>query len=82
MSFRCPCWELQLSSLFGDFHICNFVLVAFIRGPASTGEEELIPMWKDCSIDLKDCLGSIVVPIGNLPVGLCRHRALLFKVDA
>ncbi|KAL3532046.1 hypothetical protein ACH5RR_005567 [Cinchona calisaya] len=57
--------------------VCNHM-----GGRASTGEEELIPMWKDCSIDLKDCLGSIVLPVGNLSVGLCRHRALLFKVLA
>lgn len=37
-------------------------------------------MSKGCSDDLKDCLGSIVLPIGSLSVGLCRHRALLFKV--
>lgn len=37
-------------------------------------------MWRESSDDLKDCLGSVVVPIGSLSVGLCRHRALLFKV--
>ncbi|CAI9097824.1 OLC1v1034323C2 [Oldenlandia corymbosa var. corymbosa] len=57
--------------------VCNH-----LGGQASTGEEGLIPIWKDCSIDLKDCLGSIVLPIGSLSVGLCRHRALLFKVLA
>ncbi|CAN4109538.1 unnamed protein product [Withania somnifera] len=32
--------------------------------------------------DVKNCLGTIVLPIGSLSVGLCRHRALLFKVLA
>lgn len=51
-------------------------------GAASTGEDDLVSHWKECSDDLKDCLGSIVVPIGSLSVGLCRHRALIFKVLA
>ncbi|CAI9780200.1 unnamed protein product [Fraxinus pennsylvanica] len=49
---------------------------------ASNGEDDLVTIWKDHSNDLKDCLGSIVLPIGSLSVGLCRHRALLFKVLA
>ncbi|CAK9168074.1 unnamed protein product [Ilex paraguariensis] len=57
--------------------ICNRM-----GGAASTGEDELVPIWKVCSDDLKDCLGSIVLPIGSLSVGLCSHRALLFKVLA
>ncbi|KAL3536156.1 hypothetical protein ACH5RR_004617 [Cinchona calisaya] len=57
--------------------VCNHM-----GGPAFTSEEDLVPRWKDCSVDLKDCLGSIVLPIGSLSVGLCRHRALLFKVLA
>ncbi|XP_065855214.1 serine/threonine-protein kinase CTR1 [Euphorbia lathyris] len=51
-------------------------------GSATMAEDDFIPMWKECSDDLKDCLGSIVVPVGSLSVGLCRHRALLFKVLA
>ncbi|XP_027066037.1 serine/threonine-protein kinase CTR1 [Coffea arabica] len=57
--------------------VCNHM-----GGLASTDEEDLAPRWKDCSVDLKDCLGSVVLPIGSLFVGLCRHRALLFKVLA
>uniref|UniRef100_A0A2P2KJL1 non-specific serine/threonine protein kinase n=1 Tax=Rhizophora mucronata TaxID=61149 RepID=A0A2P2KJL1_RHIMU len=53
-----------------------------LGGSASTGEDDLISVWEECSNDLKDCLGSVVVPIGNLSIGLCRHRALLFKVLA
>lgn len=51
-------------------------------GATSTGEVDFVPMWRECVDDLKDCLGSIVLPIGNLSVGLCRHRVLLFKVLA
>ncbi|KAI3447501.1 hypothetical protein Pfo_004166 [Paulownia fortunei] len=49
---------------------------------ASNGEDDLITIWKECSDDLKNRLGSIVLPIGSLSVGLCRHRSLLFKVLA
>ncbi|XP_022743313.1 serine/threonine-protein kinase CTR1-like isoform X2 [Durio zibethinus] len=51
-------------------------------GSSTTGEDDLVSYWRECSDDLKDCLGSVVVPIGSLSVGLCRHRALLFKVLA
>lgn len=53
---------------------------AFTRGAASSGEDDLLPIWKECSDDLKDCIGSVVLPVGSLSVGLCRHRAVLFKV--
>ncbi|GAV85435.1 Pkinase_Tyr domain-containing protein/EDR1 domain-containing protein [Cephalotus follicularis] len=51
-------------------------------GSATLGEDDIVSVWKECSDDLKDCLGSVVVPMGSLSVGLCRHRALLFKVLA
>ncbi|KAK4377741.1 hypothetical protein RND71_004037 [Anisodus tanguticus] len=51
-------------------------------GAAPAGEDDLVSMSKECSDNLKNCLGTIVLPIGNLSVGLCRHRALLFKVLA
>ncbi|GMI84764.1 SUGAR-INSENSITIVE 1, CONSTITUTIVE TRIPLE RESPONSE 1 [Hibiscus trionum] len=51
-------------------------------GSFATEEDNLVSYWRDCSDDLKDCLGSVVVPIGSLSAGLCRHRALLFKVLA
>ncbi|KAH9601922.1 hypothetical protein KSS87_014751 [Heliosperma pusillum] len=53
-----------------------------LKGAASTREEDLVPIWEEFSAGLRDCLGSVVLPIGNLSVGLCRHRALLFKVLA
>ncbi|KAM6592955.1 hypothetical protein CsatA_000658 [Cannabis sativa] len=51
-------------------------------GSASVGEDDLVSAWREGSDDLKECLGSVVVPIGTLSIGLCRHRALLFKVLA
>ncbi|XP_050380367.1 serine/threonine-protein kinase CTR1 [Argentina anserina] len=51
-------------------------------GSANVGEAEFFSIWRESSDDLKDCLGSVVVPIGSLSIGLCRHRALLFKVLA
>ncbi|KAF7818741.1 serine/threonine-protein kinase CTR1 [Senna tora] len=51
-------------------------------GSAYVGEDGFVAIWKECSNDLKDCLGSVVVPLGSLSVGLCRHRAILFKVLA
>ncbi|XP_022767168.1 serine/threonine-protein kinase CTR1-like isoform X2 [Durio zibethinus] len=51
-------------------------------GSSTTREDDFVSFWRECSDDLKDCLGSVVVPIGSLSVGLCRHRALLFKVLA
>ncbi|KAF3625930.1 Serine/threonine-protein kinase CTR1 [Capsicum annuum] len=57
--------------------VCNHM------GGAASGEEgDFVPIWKECCNDLKDCLGSIVFPIGSLSVGLCEHRTLLFKVLA
>ncbi|KAI5664839.1 hypothetical protein M9H77_24162 [Catharanthus roseus] len=57
--------------------VCNHM-----GGIISTDEEDMVPSWRECSDELKECLGSAVLPIGNLSVGLCRHRALLFKVLA
>ncbi|XP_057534330.1 serine/threonine-protein kinase CTR1-like [Amaranthus tricolor] len=55
---------------------------SLLGGAALTTEEELLPIWEKFSNGLKDCLGSVVLPIGSLSIGLCRHRALLFKVLA
>ncbi|GMH29987.1 hypothetical protein Nepgr_031830 [Nepenthes gracilis] len=51
------------------------------RGSAAPiGKGEFVLVWEECSDDLKDCLGSIVLPIGSLSIGLYRHCAWLFKV--
>ncbi|KAJ8765898.1 hypothetical protein K2173_020414 [Erythroxylum novogranatense] len=38
--------------------------------------------WMESAEVLKEHLGSVILPIGILSVGLCVHRALLFKVLA
>ncbi|EOY19109.1 Map3k delta-1 protein kinase, putative isoform 3 [Theobroma cacao] len=57
-------------------------LVCNQMGDAASSEEGVYRQWKECTKVLKDCLGSIVFPIGSLSFGLCVHRALLFKVLA
>ncbi|XP_052142482.1 serine/threonine-protein kinase CTR1-like isoform X1 [Oryza glaberrima] len=49
---------------------------------ASTEEHELCPWWRDSAGFLKISSGSVVLPIGKLSIGLCRHRSLLFKTLA
>ena len=36
--------------------------------------------WRRLSFNLRESLGSLVLPLGSVTVGLPRHRALLFKV--
>ncbi|XP_024520866.1 serine/threonine-protein kinase CTR1 isoform X1 [Selaginella moellendorffii] len=48
-------------------------------GKASNGEGELISHWITRSRKLKDALHSAVIPIGTVRIGLCWHRALLYK---
>ncbi|KAK4743265.1 hypothetical protein SAY87_001266 [Trapa incisa] len=62
----------QLSKL-----VCNLM-----GGSASAGEDNLVSVWRECRDDIKECIGSVVMLIGSLSVGLCIHRALLFKVLA
>ncbi|KAK9127647.1 hypothetical protein Syun_016444 [Stephania yunnanensis] len=57
-------------------------LVSNQLGGTAATEDSLDPQWKECVQVLKDCLGSVVLPMGNLAIGLCQHRALLFKVLA
>lgn len=45
--------------------------------PAEQGD--LHQSWQLVSKRLKDCQKCIVLPIGSLSTGLCRHRAILFK---
>ncbi|KAJ9542605.1 hypothetical protein OSB04_029111 [Centaurea solstitialis] len=50
-------------------------------GPAGDPDKMLIA-WRDLSSRLKKTIGSMVLPLGSLNVGMARHRALLFKVLA
>ena len=49
------------------------------RGTASN-EDSLFQKWKECNEAIKSSTGSVVLHLGKLPVGLCKHRSLLFKV--
>uniref|UniRef100_A0A0C9RXN7 non-specific serine/threonine protein kinase n=1 Tax=Wollemia nobilis TaxID=56998 RepID=A0A0C9RXN7_9CONI len=58
-------------------------LVCMLMGGTSLTEDgDLMMRWKANSKMLRDCLNSIVLPMGSLSVGLCKHRALLFKALA
>ncbi|XP_062091876.1 serine/threonine-protein kinase CTR1-like [Humulus lupulus] len=79
-------WVLRLSSSSSwttvdlIFQLAN--LVCSRMGGVVASEEELAYRWKECSENLSDRLGSVVVPIGYLFTGLCVHRAVLFKILA
>ncbi|KAB2023666.1 hypothetical protein ES319_D06G034100v1 [Gossypium barbadense] len=55
-------------------------LVAIYMGGTFPVEQgDLHKRWKLVSTRLKDFHKCIVLPIGSLSIGLCRHRAILFK---
>ncbi|KAL1356862.1 hypothetical protein HN51_008843 [Arachis hypogaea] len=58
------------------------VLVADYMGGPVGDPESMTRAWKSLSYSLKATLGSMVLPLGSLTIGLARHRALLFKVLA
>ncbi|KAG6680341.1 hypothetical protein I3842_13G036600 [Carya illinoinensis] len=58
------------------------IIVCNQLGGAASTEEKLGARWGESFEVLKDCRGSVILPIGSLSVGLCVHRALLFKVLA
>lgn len=51
----------------------------FMGGAFETEQGDLYKQWKSYSKQLKKRHKSIVIPIGSLSFGLCRHRAVLFK---
>eukprot|EP00271_Cylindrocystis_brebissonii_P006252 TRINITY_DN18962_c0_g1_i1.p1 TRINITY_DN18962_c0_g1~~TRINITY_DN18962_c0_g1_i1.p1 ORF type:complete len:1023 (-),score=218.41 TRINITY_DN18962_c0_g1_i1:1253-4321(-) len=56
-------------------------LVANHFGGAVASETlDLIPQYRQRVYELKRYARTIVIPIGHLSIGLCRHRALLFKL--
>lgn len=52
----------------------------YMGGPVGDPEKMSIA-WRSLSYDLKATLGSMILPLGSLTIGLARHRALLFKVN-
>lgn len=51
----------------------------FMGGAFETEQGDLHRQWKSYSKQLRKHLQCIVIPIGRLSFGLCRHRAILFK---
>ncbi|KAL1330422.1 hypothetical protein AAHE18_12G108900 [Arachis hypogaea] len=68
------------SRKFAAVQVAN--LVYSRMGGGRSTKENLGSQWKECAQKLKSCLNSVILPIGSLAVGLCVHRALLFKVLA
>ncbi|KAF3794001.1 Serine/threonine-protein kinase [Nymphaea thermarum] len=50
-----------------------------LGGSFQTEHGELYRQWQASSEMLRECHGSVVLSIGSLTKGLCRHRAVLFK---
>lgn len=59
----------------------TYIYIVVLRGAVSVDENEVLSAWREHSDNLKDCFKSVVLPIGSLSVGLCKHRCLLFKVS-
>ncbi|XP_061952877.1 probable serine/threonine-protein kinase SIS8 isoform X2 [Populus nigra] len=58
------------------------VLVSDYMGGSVGDPSNLSRAWRGLSYSLKATLGSMVLPLGSLTIGLPRHRALMFKVLA
>jgi len=56
------------------------IVVAEYMGGSVEDHESMLRAWRSLSYSLKATLGSMVLPLGSLTIGLARHRALLFKV--
>ncbi|KAL6838511.1 hypothetical protein ACP4OV_031756 [Aristida adscensionis] len=57
-------------------------LVSSRMGGTTSNEDNLLPRWKECTEAIKSSTGSIMLHLGKLPIGLCKHRSLLFKMLA
>ncbi|KAI3977016.1 hypothetical protein MKX01_008874 [Papaver californicum] len=57
-------------------------LVADYMGGLVGDPDNMLKAWKNLSNRLRANIGSMVLPLGSLTIGLARHRALLFKVLA
>ncbi|WCJ42060.1 protein tyrosine kinase family protein [Euphorbia peplus] len=72
----------SLLSLDRDFVQKLAILVSDYMGGSVGDPENMSRAWRSLSYSLKATLGSMVLPIGSLTIGLARHRALMFKVLA
>ncbi|KAH7426548.1 hypothetical protein KP509_10G005600 [Ceratopteris richardii] len=74
------------SVLSGDsnVHVINIIAEMVVNQMGGPVEDEKIFLrtWNSSIATLRSNVGSVVLPLGKLNVGLGRHRALLFKVLA
>ncbi|XP_061359501.1 probable serine/threonine-protein kinase SIS8 isoform X2 [Gastrolobium bilobum] len=72
------------SEVVGDINLVRklAIQVADYMGGSVEDPESMLRAWRSLSYSLKATLGSMVLPLGSLTIGLARHRALLFKVLA
>ncbi|XP_077236064.1 putative serine/threonine-protein kinase SIS8 [Tasmannia lanceolata] len=57
-------------------------LVADYMGGPVGDPDSMLKAWRNLSNSLRASVGNMVLPLGQLKIGLARHRALLFKVLA
>ncbi|CAI0400495.1 unnamed protein product [Linum tenue] len=72
------------SVAFADSHLVKKLasLVSNYMGGSVGDPENMSRAWRRLSYSLKVTLGSMVLPLGSLTIGMARHRALMFKVLA
>ncbi|KAK7859944.1 serine/threonine-protein kinase ctr1 [Quercus suber] len=57
--------------------ICNRM-----GGSASTGEDEFVPIWRECIDELRDCLGSVLADTIDLPCRIAKGCKYCTRADA
>ncbi|KAL8261515.1 hypothetical protein R6Q59_025564 [Mikania micrantha] len=55
------------------------LVASTMGGSFESEQDDLHARWESASTRLRDHQNGILVPVGSLSVGLCRHRAILFK---
>nr|XP_043636248.1 serine/threonine-protein kinase CTR1 [Erigeron canadensis] len=55
------------------------LVASTMGGSFPVEQDDLRVRWESASTRQRDLQNGILVPIGSLSVGLCRHRAILFK---
>lgn len=70
----------SLNFVGGDLVQKLAALVSDHMGGPVVDPDNMLIKWKGLSYKLKQTLGSMVIPLGSVTIGLARHRALLFKV--
>ncbi|XP_020216680.1 probable serine/threonine-protein kinase SIS8 [Cajanus cajan] len=74
-----PDFEVVIDS--NVVHKLAIFVADYMGGPVGD-PESMTRAWRSLSYSLKATVGSMILPLGSLTIGLARHRALLFKVLA